>query len=180
MVNDHYPYQMGIIGNIPYFQTNPNCHFQYQTVSKHRLKRWFLAWPMPKIAQMRWLWLRGWQRFESCLMCHGCHGCHGQSPQGSPFPARGLKMAYYGILWQTFTLLRTHHTSHLRALTTVLTPFFTLDLDSFYHSHSQSEQQTVPSQNASLAIHRLSVLVPRSPFTLLGSAWGAAIKTSCG
>ena len=31
----------------------------------------------------------------------------------------------------------------------VLTPFFTLDLDSFYHSHSASEQQTVPSQNAS-------------------------------
>ena len=24
MVNDHYPYQMAIIGNIPYFQTNPN------------------------------------------------------------------------------------------------------------------------------------------------------------
>ena len=24
MVNDHYPYEMAIIGNIPYFQTNPN------------------------------------------------------------------------------------------------------------------------------------------------------------
>ena len=24
MVNDHYPYQMAIIGNISYFQTNPN------------------------------------------------------------------------------------------------------------------------------------------------------------
>ena len=23
MVNDHYPYEMAIIGNIPYFQTNP-------------------------------------------------------------------------------------------------------------------------------------------------------------
>ena len=23
MVNDHYPYKMAIIGNIPYFQTNP-------------------------------------------------------------------------------------------------------------------------------------------------------------
>ena len=23
MVNDHYPYQMALIGNIPYFQTNP-------------------------------------------------------------------------------------------------------------------------------------------------------------
>ena len=27
MVNDHYPYEMAIIGNIPYFQTNP---FKYQ------------------------------------------------------------------------------------------------------------------------------------------------------
>ena len=24
MVNDHYPYEMAIIGNIPYFQTNPS------------------------------------------------------------------------------------------------------------------------------------------------------------
>ena len=23
MVNDHYPYSMAVIGNIPYFQTNP-------------------------------------------------------------------------------------------------------------------------------------------------------------
>ena len=23
MANDHYPYKMAIIGNIPYFQTNP-------------------------------------------------------------------------------------------------------------------------------------------------------------
>jgi len=27
MVNDHYPYQMAIIGNIPYFQTNPYSTF---------------------------------------------------------------------------------------------------------------------------------------------------------
>ena len=25
MVHDHYPYQMAIIGNILYFQTNPSC-----------------------------------------------------------------------------------------------------------------------------------------------------------
>ena len=27
MVNDHYPYEMAIIGNIPYFQTNPYLSF---------------------------------------------------------------------------------------------------------------------------------------------------------
>jgi len=31
MVNDHYPYEMAIIGNIPYFQTNP---YGYGSVSK--------------------------------------------------------------------------------------------------------------------------------------------------
>ena len=27
MVDDHYPYKMAIVGNIPYFQTNPYSFF---------------------------------------------------------------------------------------------------------------------------------------------------------
>ena len=36
MVNDHYPYQMAIIGNIPYFQTNPYVSISRVLVSRIR------------------------------------------------------------------------------------------------------------------------------------------------
>ena len=42
--NDHYPYKLAMIGNIPYFQTNPYGHFCCSD-SSNRPQIWTNTWP---------------------------------------------------------------------------------------------------------------------------------------
>ena len=42
MVNDHYPYQMAIIGNIPYFQTNPYVFYNMYII-KYIFQTWLIG-----------------------------------------------------------------------------------------------------------------------------------------